>query len=138
MTLSERSGEIMEDFRPLSMKLPEDVIKEAKTISPSRKKSGGASAGASADRFHADASAGRTSADIVLFDLLKNQRTKLAAASRVPAYIIFTDATLKDMCQKCPMTIEEFLEVSGVGDSKAKKYGKVFTEVIRDYVGGQD
>jgi len=40
------------------------------------------------------------------------------------------------MCRKLPGTIEEFLEVSGVGDSKAKKYGKVFTEMIRGYVGG--
>jgi len=117
VTLSDRSDEIIEDLKSLTMKLP----KEIKPVSPSRKKS----AGAPADG---------TPADSTLFDLLKNQRTQLAAASHVPAYIIFTDATLKDMCQKRPLTIEEFLEVSGVGDTKAKKYGKVFTEVIRGYV----
>ena len=116
VTLSDRSDEIIEDLKPLSMKLP----KEIKPVSSSRKKS-------------VDATENNG-----LFDLLKNLRTKLATASHVPAYIIFTDASLKDMCQKLPRTIEEFLEVSGVGDSKAKKYGKVFTELIRGYVGGNE
>ncbi|MEI8200432.1 MAG: DNA helicase RecQ [Eubacteriales bacterium] len=112
VTLTDRSDEITQDLEPLSMKLPE----ETKPCSPSRKKSSDVPQNSG------------------LFDLLKNLRTRLAAASHVPAYIIFTDASLKDMCKKLPDTIEEFLEVSGVGDSKAKKYGKVFTEMIGEYV----
>jgi len=126
VTLSERSDEIIKDLKPISMKLP----KEIKTVSPSRKKS----AAAPADGSPADSDLANSG----LFDLLKNLRTRLATASHVPAYIIFTDAALKDMCRKLPRTNEEFLEVSGVGDSKAKKYGKVFTEVIRGYVGGNE
>lgn len=122
VTLSDRSDEIIKDLKPLTMKLPKEII----TISPSRKKS----VNAPADGSPADSGLANSG----LFDLLKNLRTRLATASHVPAYIIFTDAALKDMCRKLPRTNEEFLEVSGVGDSKAKKYGKVFTEVIRGYV----
>ena len=137
VTLTDHSDEIVKDLKLLSMKLPKDVKKVTKTVSSSRKKSANASADctpsdcAPSDCAPSDCA---TLADSSLFDLLKSKRTQLASASRVPAYIIFTDATLKDMCQKRPLTIEEFLEVSGVGDSKAKKYGKVFTEVIRTYV----
>lgn len=125
-TLSVRSDEILKDLKPLTMKLP----KEIKTVSPSRKKS----VNAPADGSPADSGLANSG----LFDLLKNLRTRLATASHVPAYIIFTDACLKDMCKKLPRTIEEFLEVSGVGESKAQKYGKVFTELIRGYVGGNE
>ena len=110
------SDEILQDLKPITMKLP----KEVKAVSPSRKKS-------------SVTSAGSAPADSTLFDLLKNLRTKLAVASHVPAYIIFTDASLKDMCAKRPRTIEDFLEVSGVGDAKARKYGKAFTELISGY-----
>lgn len=84
----------------------------------------------SSDGTHADGS----TSDSALFNLLKSLRSKLASAHHVPAYIIFTDASMKDMCRKLPRTIEEFLDVSGVGDTKAKKYGKAFTEVISEYV----
>ena len=126
VTLCDRSGEIIKDLKPLSMKLP----KEVKSVTSSRKKSA-----AAADATD-DATATATDGNAGLFDHLKSLRTQLAAAHHVPAYIIFSDASLKDMCQKLPQTIEEFLEVSGVGDSKAKKYGKAFTELIREYAGG--
>lgn len=60
-------------------------------------------------------------------------RNKIATATRVPAYIVFADVALKDMCIKLPTNDEEFLEVSGVGKAKLQKYGEKFIEAIRNY-----
>ncbi len=69
-----------------------------------------------------------------LFESLKKCRADLAAKERVPAYIIFTDAALRDMCQKLPLHEMAFLSVSGVGQRKLEKYGEPFMEVIRAYI----
>ncbi len=69
-----------------------------------------------------------------LFEILRSCRSEIAAKERVPAYIIFTDATLRDMCLKLPVNEMEFLAVSGVGRSKLEKYGTVFMEKIRTYL----
>lgn len=53
-----------------------------------------------------------------LLDALKALRKSIASKKSVPAYVIFTDATLIDMCKKCPETPDEMLEVSGVGRTK--------------------
>ena len=68
-----------------------------------------------------------------MFDKLKALRSKLAADQRVPAYIIFSDATLRDMCAKQPMTLDAFLDVSGVGAAKLEKYGDAFVGLINEY-----
>lgn len=65
-----------------------------------------------------------------LLDALKALRKSIASKKSVPAYVIFTDATLIDMCKKCPETPDEMLEVSGVGRTKLEKFGKQFLEVI--------
>lgn len=72
--------------------------------------------------------------DDQLFNRLKELRTKFATAARVPAYIVFTDASLRDMCRKLPQTREEFLTISGVGAIKADKYGDAFIALIRDEI----
>ena len=64
---------------------------------------------------------------------LKELRTKLATALGVPAYVVFTDATLRDMCAKMPENIGQFMGVSGVGSMKAERYGKKFLDVIAAY-----
>ena len=51
-------------------------------------------------------------------------------ANFVPAYVVFTDATLRDMCAKMPTDEQELLQVSGVGERKAHRYGKAFLEEI--------
>lgn len=72
--------------------------------------------------------------DNILYEQLRALRTKLAAAEHMPAYIVFSDAALKDMCRKLPTDREGFLSVSGVGNSKADKYGKAFCELISRYI----
>lgn len=68
-----------------------------------------------------------------LLDALKALRKSIASKKSVPAYVIFTDATLIDMCKKCPETSDEMLEVSGVGRTKLEKFGKQFLEEIAKF-----
>ena len=65
-----------------------------------------------------------------LFARLKKLRAALAAKASVPAYVVFTDATLRDMCAKMPTDEQELLQVSGVGERKAHRYGKAFLKEI--------
>ncbi|SDN94650.1 ATP-dependent DNA helicase RecQ [Acetanaerobacterium elongatum] len=71
--------------------------------------------------------------DEELFSELKRLRTKLAEEAHVPAYIIFTDATLRDMCEKLPTSNDELLAISGVGKVKQERYGWLFINAILKY-----
>lgn len=73
------------------------------------------------------------SADSGLFQALKDLRLRLSMEANVPVYIIFSNATLQDMAEKAPRTIEELLRVKGVGQYKAAQYGKAFLTEIRRY-----
>ena len=66
-----------------------------------------------------------------LFRELQAVRSEIAQQRGVPAYVIFSDATLRSMCQRLPLTDEEFLSISGVGETKRKLYGERFINVIR-------
>jgi ATP-dependent DNA helicase RecQ len=68
-----------------------------------------------------------------LYAELKKLRSRLASEAKVPAYVIFSDASLKDMAARSPTTAAAFLEVSGVGSVKHDRYAYVFTELIRQY-----
>jgi ATP-dependent DNA helicase RecQ len=68
-----------------------------------------------------------------LFAHLKELRKQYAMKAGVPAYVIFTDAALHDMVRKQPKSVEDFLDVSGVGKVKAEKYGTAFVEAIADF-----
>ena len=70
-------------------------------------------------------------ADPNLYDRLKALRLRLAREQGVPAFVVFSDATLRDMCAKQPRTPEEFLDVSGVGKAKAERYGELFIALVR-------
>ncbi|MDE7218401.1 MAG: RecQ family ATP-dependent DNA helicase, partial [Oscillospiraceae bacterium] len=72
-------------------------------------------------------------ADEGLLSALKAARTLLARREGVPPYIIFSNAALADMAAKAPRTMEEFLDVSGVGQIKAQRYGAEFLAVIAEY-----
>ena len=76
---------------------------------------------------------GLTSAGSELFEVLRKLRMEIARENGVPPYIVFNDKTLIDMCVKLPATEEEFLEVSGVGENKRKKYGRQFLEAIAEF-----
>lgn len=72
--------------------------------------------------------------DKVLFDQLKDLRKSVAKKHGIPPYTVFMDPSLEDMTVQYPVTIEEMGKVYGVGDGKAKKFGKDFAEFIKKYV----
>ncbi|MGN0667242.1 MAG: DNA helicase RecQ [Huintestinicola sp.] len=65
---------------------------------------------------------------------LRTLRASLAAKQKVPAYVIFSDASLRDMCMKLPKNDREFITVSGVGTAKLERYGYEFISEIRAYL----
>lgn len=74
-------------------------------------------------------------AEEALFTALKALRARLAAEKRVPAYVVFADAALRDMAGKHPHTREAFAQVSGVGKRKRDQYGDAFLTEICAYDG---
>ncbi len=69
-----------------------------------------------------------------LFDALKQLRGKLAREAGVPAYVVFSNATLMDMAKKRPRTMSQFRKVSGVGELKAAWYGTAFLKRIERFL----
>ena len=69
-----------------------------------------------------------------LFAALRALRADLARRESVPAYVIFSNATLADMAEKAPRSFSELLEVSGIGERKASRYGEAFLKAIEDYM----
>jgi ATP-dependent DNA helicase RecQ len=72
--------------------------------------------------------------DKALFAKLKNLRKHIAQDDDVPAFVIFSDATLADMASKLPTSTYEMLNVSGVGEKKLERYGYAFINLIEDYL----
>ncbi len=73
-------------------------------------------------------------ADEKLLKLLKDLRKREAKKNDVPPFVVFQDPSLDDMALKYPITMDELLNVHGVGEGKAKKYGKPFVSLIASYV----
>lgn len=68
-----------------------------------------------------------------LFARLRALRMEVAQEQQVPAFVVFSDSTLRDMCVKRPSNADELLEVSGVGQAKLQKYGERFLEAIETF-----
>ena len=77
-------------------------------------------------------------ADVVLVSLLKGLRKKVATKQGVPPFAVFQDPSLDDMALKYPISIEELSTVHGVGEGKARKFGKDFVSLITTYVAEND
>jgi ATP-dependent DNA helicase RecQ len=77
-------------------------------------------------------------ADEALMVMLRDLRKKVAKKLGVPPFVVFQDPSLEDMALKYPITIDELGNVHGVGEGKAKKYGKEFVELIARYVEDND
>jgi len=72
--------------------------------------------------------------DVALMRMLKDLRKSNAKKLGVPPFVIFQDPSLEDMALKYPITIEELYNIHGVGEGKAKRYGKDFIALIKRYV----
>ncbi|KKO52969.1 DNA helicase RecQ [Paenibacillus sp. DMB20] len=73
-----------------------------------------------------------------VFEQLRLIRRELASREHVPSYIIFNDATLREMSVVCPQSEDEMLNVKGVGEVKFRKYGKPFLEFFQNQSGGME
>ena len=73
--------------------------------------------------------------DESLWEALRTRRTELAKAQNVPAFVIFHDATLREMVHHRPRTLEELARLSGVGETKLRRYGAGFLAVILAWEG---
>ncbi|MFC7687136.1 DNA helicase RecQ [Ureibacillus sp. GCM10028918] len=72
--------------------------------------------------------------DDPLFEHLRAVRKELAEQEGVPPFVVFSDKTLKEMCEKKPMDEQMFLDVSGVGQNKLERYGSTFLAAIKEFV----
>jgi ATP-dependent DNA helicase RecQ len=75
--------------------------------------------------------------DRQLFAKLKHLRKQIAEEENVPAFVIFSDATLADMTDKMPTDKNQFIGVTGVGQTKLERYGEAFITLIEDYLGSR-
>lgn len=78
--------------------------------------------------------AGGGGGDPELFGMLKDLRKKVAKKHGLPPFVIFQDPSLADMSLQYPITLDELKFIQGVGEGKAKRYGKDFIELIKAYV----
>ncbi len=77
-------------------------------------------------------------ADENLLRLLKELRKKEAQKQDIPPFVIFQDPSLEDMALKYPINMDELVNIHGVGEGKARKYGKPFLQLIEKYVQEND
>jgi ATP-dependent DNA helicase RecQ len=142
VTLGRRFEEILREERKLHMKLPKEqkakpaaLIKESpQHKNPPNTASESARLTASEPTVVAMSEPAMESFDKNLFEKLKELRKEFAAKENVPAYIVFTDATLRDMCRKRPASLVQFSAVTGVGAVKLEKYGEAFVQIMRNYL----
>jgi ATP-dependent DNA helicase RecQ len=121
LSLSPRFREVIAGQTPLTLMLPREpeLPRESEIPNAPAKPSGTAPEAGEGDED--------------LFARLKELRKDIAREARVPAYIVFSNAALRDMCRKRPGNPSRFLEVSGVGPAKLEKYGDAFIALIRAY-----
>ena len=82
--------------------------------------------------------AGQIECNEDLFEHLRQLRRRLADERDVPAFVIFSDVSLREMAQSCPMTLAEFEQIQGVGKQKLKDFGLPFTQAIAEFLESTD
>ena len=76
--------------------------------------------------------------DEKLLSALFSLRKRLAGKQNIPAFLVFSDATLREMVEKKPRSLEELLNISGVGEKKAARYGSAFLRKLAEAVGSEE
>ncbi len=118
LKLTKKGEEFLKN--PVSFMMTEDHIYDASTDETVKAERAGASV------------------DEQLVKMLKELRKKVANRKELPPFVIFQDPSLEDMALKYPVTVEELSNIHGVGEGKAKKYGKEFVDLISRYVEDND
>ena len=109
---------VMKGDVPARLLLPEAAATPA---APRRRRS---AAGPAAETEHLDAEATR------LFEALRGRRLELARAQGVPPYVVASDRSLREIAVLRPRSVDDLLEVHGVGEAKAEKYGRVWLDIV--------
>ena len=73
------------------------------------------------------------SGDEELLAALYALRKELARKEKLPAFVIFTDAVLREICLRRPRNTRDLLAISGIGEVKAARYGQAFLDLVRRY-----
>ena len=118
LSLSPRSGEIIFEKKNLSMMLPKEAEPPRFVVTQQIE---------NLQEFE------QGLMDDALFAKLRALRSHLAKQAQVPSYIIFSDASLREMSRKKPRTLDQFQGITGVGLVKMSKYGETFTKLIREH-----
>lgn len=90
------------------------------------------------DAIVSAAKSGGGAVDESLLHMLKELRKAEAKKLKVPPFVVFQDPSLEDMALKYPISMDELVNIHGVGDGKAKKYGIPFMSLIKSYVEEND
>jgi len=109
------------------------VYRGERRISMRQMTAGGETAGRTgrARKRHGGERVGVEAADAPLFEALRAWRRERAAEQRVPPYVIFHDTTLSAIARERPASLDELAKISGVGQSKLKRYGVDVLKVVR-------
>lgn len=110
----------MKTEEPLIMKLPKEETQKKSESKEKKKRHKKGAVAAELSEKNAE-----------LFESLRELRREIASEEKVPPYMVFADKTLAGMCVMRPATLDEMLEVSGVGEHKLEKYGDRFLEILR-------
>jgi ATP-dependent DNA helicase RecQ len=113
-----------------------DALRNRTPITLARPIAGGDAPRSSRKRsrsFTSTSPSGDLAPDEALFERLRQLRRELADQRNVPAYIILSDAALKQMAARKPQTEFELLDISGVGEKKLADFGAAFLAVIREH-----
>jgi len=111
---------VMKGQLPARLLLPEP---EATSSAPKRRKAG-RGAGQAPDAEHLDADATR------LFEALRGRRLELARGQGVPPYVVASDRSLREIAVLRPRSVDDLLQVHGIGEAKAEKYGRVWLDIV--------
>jgi ATP-dependent DNA helicase RecQ len=130
LSLNEASRQVLRGERPVH------VAKAAHSRGLAAQRPAAASApgrdASAADALGGAAVSGGASPGGALFERLRALRKHLADAQGLPPYVIFHDATLREMAARRPQTLDQFAEIRGVGAGKLQRYGEQFIAALRD------
>ncbi len=128
LVLTDASGEVLGGRRSVAMR------KEAAPAPAARKSSGSGSGFGKAGKVPVDLPA----AAVPVFEALRAWRAATAKEQGVPAYVVFHDATLREIATRLPATIEELGTISGVGEAKRAKYAEGILETLAETGGAPE
>ncbi|MBQ9068769.1 MAG: DNA helicase RecQ [Eggerthellaceae bacterium] len=131
VALTEAGREFLRSGETLVLKVPKPT-KTEREKARLRDTLGQVHGGRGRGRASVDDARSDAPVDPDLYQALRELRARLASEQGVPAYVVFHDKTLADMCRRQPRTREDLLEVAGVGEAKAARYGDAFLKALHE------